>query len=85
MGAPWPNPAGSGKTSLLDILAGRKTSGKVDGKVHFGGRPPSAAFLRRYTGYVEQFDTLIANLSVEEMLLYTWVYGACALGFPVPF
>ena len=28
-------------------------------------------FLRRYTGYVEQFDTLLDILTVEEMLMYT--------------
>jgi ATP-binding cassette, subfamily G (WHITE), member 2 len=25
----------------------------------------------RYTGYVEQFDTLLGMLTVEEMLMYT--------------
>jgi ATP-binding cassette subfamily G (WHITE) protein 2 len=53
------------------VLAGRKTAGKVEGEVKFGGRAPSKAFLRRYTGYVEQFDTLIPNLTVQEMLMYT--------------
>ena len=28
-------------------------------------------FLRRFTGYVEQFDTLVPILTVEEMLRYT--------------
>lgn len=28
-------------------------------------------FLRRYTGYVEQFDTLLPTLTPYEMLLYT--------------
>ena len=32
---------------------------------------PSQSFLRRYTGYVEQFDTLLDMLTVREMLLYT--------------
>jgi ATP-binding cassette, subfamily G (WHITE), member 2 len=39
--------------------------------VLFSGIPPSTAFLRRFTGYVEQFDTLLPILTVEEMLLYT--------------
>ena len=64
-------PSGSGKTTLLDVLAGRKTVGKADGTVLFSGIPPSTAFLRRFTGYVEQFDTLLPILTVEEMLLYT--------------
>lgn len=29
---------------------------------------PSLAFLRRFTGYVEQFDTLIGSLTVKEMV-----------------
>lgn len=60
-----------GKTTLLDVLAGRKTVGSVSGEVLFGGVQPSRMFLRRHTGYVEQFDTLIPILTVEEMLNYT--------------
>lgn len=61
----------AGKTTLLDVLAGRKTVGQVSGEVKFGGERPSRMFLRRYTGYVEQFDTLLDILTVEEMLMYT--------------
>eukprot|EP00877_Chromochloris_zofingiensis_P004326 jgi/Chrzof1/13895/Cz08g16130.t1 len=64
-------PSGSGKTTLLDILAGRKTSGKTEGTILFAGNKPTRQFLRRYTGYVEQFDTLLPTLTVEEMLMYT--------------
>lgn len=53
------------------MLAGRKTTGKQDGSVLYGGVRPSGPFLRRYTGYVEQFDTLLGNLTVRENLLYT--------------
>lgn len=64
-------PSGSGKTTLLDVLAGRKNAGIAEGTISFGGQRPTQQFLRRYTGYVEQFDTLIGQLTVEEMLLYT--------------
>eukprot|EP01025_Chloroclados_australasicus_P023816 TRINITY_DN2402_c0_g1_i2.p1 TRINITY_DN2402_c0_g1~~TRINITY_DN2402_c0_g1_i2.p1 ORF type:complete len:652 (-),score=93.43 TRINITY_DN2402_c0_g1_i2:504-2429(-) len=64
-------PSGSGKTTLLDLLAGRKTQGNVTGEILFRGQKPSLSFLRRYTGYVEQFDTLLGTLTVREMLLYT--------------
>ena len=64
-------PSGSGKSTLLDVLAGRKTVGKIQGDIQFGGQKPSKNFLRRYTGYVEQTDTLLPILTVEEMLLYT--------------
>lgn len=64
-------PSGSGKSTLLDILAGRKTVGKISGEIKIGGETPTRRFLRRYTGYVEQSDTLLDILTVEEMLLYT--------------
>jgi len=38
-----------------DVLAGRKTVGAISGKVLYGGRHAGKNFLRRYTGYVEQF------------------------------
>ena len=64
-------PSGSGKSTLLDVLSGRKTQGSLGGAITFGGEVPTKEFLRRYTGYVEQFDTLIPTLTVYEMLLYT--------------
>ena len=38
-----------------DVIAGRKTMGSIQGKITFGGHTPTRSFLRRYTGYVEQF------------------------------
>ena len=43
------------ETTLLDVLAGRKTAGRTTGSILFAGVPPTVTFLRRYTGYVEQF------------------------------
>lgn len=64
-------PSGSGKTTLLDLLAGRKTVGQMEGQIAFAGHKATPQFLRRFTGYVEQFDTLLGILTVEEMLMYT--------------
>ncbi|KAK9817026.1 hypothetical protein WJX72_008524 [[Myrmecia] bisecta] len=64
-------PTGCGKTSLLDILAGRKTTGKIRGTVLYAGAQPTQTFLRRQTGYVEQNNALLDNLTVHEMLMYT--------------
>ena len=64
-------PSGSGKTTLLDVIAGRKTSGAIDGEVLFAGQKLAPGALRNLTGYVEQFDTLIGELSVKQMLMYT--------------
>jgi len=55
----------------LDVLAGRKTVGQTTGTILFDGRRPTKAFLRRHTGYVEQFDTLVTNMTIQEMLWYT--------------
>ena len=49
-------PSGSSKTTLLDVLAGRKTVGTTTGTLRFAGHVATHTFLRRYTGYVEQFD-----------------------------
>ena len=38
------------QSTLLDLLAGRKTSGETTGTVLFAGTRPTQAFLRRYTG-----------------------------------
>jgi len=65
------NQNNAGKTTLLDILAGRKTVGKLSGEILFGGIRPTTMFLRRFTGYCEQQDTLVPNLTVEEFLRYT--------------
>jgi ATP-binding cassette subfamily G (WHITE) protein 2 len=64
-------PSGCGKTTLLDVISGRKTSGAIEGKIFYGNSEANKSFLSRNTGYVEQFDTLVDNLTVREMLEYT--------------
>ena len=49
----WPQrrlPALAGKSTLLDLIAGRKTIGELHGDILFSGIRPTQAFLRRYTG-----------------------------------
>jgi len=64
-------PSGCGKSMMMDVLAGRKSTGTVNGVIEYASHTPSKAFLRRITGYVEQFNTLLENLTVYEMLMYT--------------
>jgi hypothetical protein len=60
-GVIWPGemyallgPSGAGKTSLLDVISGRKTTGKISGKVLFDGKVPTSLRLKRDTAYVQQ-------------------------------
>lgn len=79
-------PSGSGKSTLLDCLSGRKTTNVVvdtggsndncnapgfKGEILYGDRTPTTLDFRRSVGYVEQFDTLVGELTVEQMLHYT--------------
>eukprot|EP00965_Chrysotila_dentata_P077507 2558343-Pleurochrysis_carterae.AAC.2 len=57
-------PSGSGKTTLMDVLSNRKTVGKIEGEILFGGRTPTKKMLRRLCGYVEQVDERLDNLPV---------------------
>jgi len=64
-------PSGSGKSTLLDVLSGRKNQGTVTGSVLYNGEKVEPEILKRMTGYVEQFDTLVVELTVYQMLMYT--------------
>jgi len=64
-------PSGSGKTTLMDVLAGRKNTGVVQGTVLFDGQPSAPVVYQKFTSYVEQFDTLVPDLTVKQFLMYT--------------
>ncbi|CAL9700073.1 unnamed protein product [Knipowitschia caucasica] len=62
---------GSGKTSLLDVLAGRKDpQGLREGRVLVDGQPVTSE-LRLSSAYVVQDDILMGTLSVRENLLFS--------------
>ena len=46
----------TGKTTLMDVLAGRKTSGIIEGNVRINGHPKVHQTFARVSGYCEQFD-----------------------------
>ncbi|KAE9143441.1 Pleiotropic drug resistance protein 3 [Phytophthora fragariae] len=48
--------SGAGKTTLMDVIAGRKTGGKIQGKILFNGYEATDLAIRRCTGYCEQMD-----------------------------
>ena len=46
--------SGAGKTTLMDVIAGRKTAGKIEGSIMVNGAPQDQATYRRISAYVEQ-------------------------------
>ncbi|KAK2076469.1 hypothetical protein QBZ16_000994 [Prototheca wickerhamii] len=58
--------SGAGKTTLMDVLAGRKTGGTVTGEVHINGFPKNQATFNRISGYVEQEDIHLSQTTVGE-------------------
>ncbi|XP_063969217.1 broad substrate specificity ATP-binding cassette transporter ABCG2-like [Lytechinus pictus] len=63
-------PTGSGKTSLLDVLAARKDPRGLSGKVLIDGAPQPDDF-RCISGYVVQDDIIMDMLSVRENLEFS--------------
>ncbi len=45
--------SGAGKTTLMDVIAGRKTIGRITGEIYLNGRPKDDSW-SRVMGYVEQ-------------------------------
>ena len=63
-------PSGCGKTTLIDIIAGRKSTGVLSGKVVVSGRTRTPAELRALVGYVLQEDVLPGTSTVRECLMF---------------
>lgn len=61
--------SGSGKTTLLNTLAQRQAA-SVSGKVMINGEVCTLATHRAVTSFVEQEDTLIGSLTVDETLWF---------------
>lgn len=61
--------SGSGKTSLLDVIACR-TEGKVTGKVYYNNYECTKEVIKQYGAYVMQADRFLHNLTVRETLRY---------------
>nr|XP_043633072.1 ABC transporter G family member 39-like [Erigeron canadensis] len=63
--------SGAGKTTLMDVLAGRKTGGYIEGDIFISGYPKNQATFARVSGYCEQNDIHSPNVTVYESLLYS--------------
>jgi ABC-type multidrug transport system ATPase subunit len=63
--------SGAGKTTLMDVLAGRKTGGYIEGDIRISGHPKVQCTFARVSGYVEQNDIHSPQVTVEESLLFS--------------
>lgn len=63
--------SGAGKTTLMDVLAGRKTGGYIEGNITISGYPKNQETFARVSGYCEQNDIHSPHVTVYESLLYS--------------
>ncbi|KAL5778742.1 hypothetical protein ACOSQ2_009479 [Xanthoceras sorbifolium] len=63
--------SGAGKTTLMDVLAGRKTGGYIEGDIKISGYPKEQRTFARIAGYVEQNDIHSPQVTVEESLWFS--------------
>ncbi|KAG6587069.1 ABC transporter G family member 31 [Phytophthora cinnamomi] len=63
--------SGAGKTTLMDVIGGRKTGGKIQGKILLNGHPANDLAIRRCTGYCEQMDIHSDSATVREALIFS--------------
>lgn len=63
--------SGAGKTTLMDVLAGRKTGGYIEGDIKISGYPKEQRTFARISGYVEQYDIHSPQVTVEESLWFS--------------
>ncbi|KAF8696860.1 hypothetical protein HU200_036499 [Digitaria exilis] len=63
--------SGAGKTTLMDVLAGRKTSGYIEGNISISGYPKRQETFARVSGYCEQNDIHSPQVTVYESLLFS--------------
>ncbi|KAG0571017.1 hypothetical protein KC19_6G205500 [Ceratodon purpureus] len=63
--------SGAGKTTLMDVLAGRKTGGYIEGDIRISGYPKVQETFARIAGYCEQNDIHSPQLDVRESLVYS--------------
>ncbi|KAH9312922.1 hypothetical protein KI387_027957 [Taxus chinensis] len=63
--------SGAGKTTLMDVLAGRKTSGHIEGDIRISGFSKKQETFARISGYCEQNDIHSPQLTVRESLIFS--------------
>ncbi|KAI9993667.1 hypothetical protein PInf_015960 [Phytophthora infestans] len=62
---------GAGKTTLMDVIAGRKTGGQIRGDILLNRHPATDLAIRRATGYCEQMDIHSGASTFREALTFS--------------
>ncbi|KAI3732010.1 hypothetical protein L1987_63206 [Smallanthus sonchifolius] len=63
--------SGAGKTTLMDVLSGRKTGGYIEGDIRISGFPKVQQTFTRISGYCEQNDIHSPQVTVYESLVFS--------------
>uniref|UniRef100_A0A7I4DSN0 ABC transporter domain-containing protein n=1 Tax=Physcomitrium patens TaxID=3218 RepID=A0A7I4DSN0_PHYPA len=63
--------SGAGKTTLMDVLAGRKTGGYIKGDIRISGYLKKQKTFARIAGYCEQNDIHSPQMTVRESLVFS--------------
>ncbi|CAH1419396.1 unnamed protein product [Lactuca virosa] len=63
--------SGAGKTTLMDVLAGRKNTGYIEGDIRISGFTKVQETFARISGYCEQTDIHSPTVTVHESLIYS--------------
>lgn len=63
--------SGAGKTTLMDVLTGRKTGGYIEGDIRISGFNKRQENFARISGYREQNDIHSPQVTVKESLIYS--------------
>ncbi|KAJ1964682.1 hypothetical protein IWQ62_002863 [Dispira parvispora] len=61
-------PSGSGKSSLLNLMAGSAHQGQMSGDIFLNGRHVTGQGIRLVSGYVFQDDVILATMTVLEAI-----------------
>ncbi|KAE8951045.1 hypothetical protein PR001_g33895, partial [Phytophthora rubi] len=62
---------GAGKTTLMDVIAGRKMGGRIVGDIIVNGEPKNPANFSRITAYCEQMDIHSEAATIYEALVFS--------------
>ncbi|GMF48228.1 unnamed protein product [Phytophthora fragariaefolia] len=62
---------GAGKTTLMDVIAGRKTGGRIVGDIYVNGELKDPANFSRITAYCEQMDIHSEAATIYEALAFS--------------